>query len=163
MARSEHRVRPRRPLIALAVAVTLVLSACAGEGFTTAQRTNHGDGARADLGTQIGVENLLLLTEEEGAPGQLVGGAVNHWSQGTDVSFTAAGVEETVTVSVGAGETVLLHPDHQSIVLPAVPSAPGTNLEFQISTPEAGSVTVPVPVLDGTIDPYQDYLPTAGD
>lgn len=160
MARSEHRVRLRRPLIALTVAVTLLLSACAGE-FASSQRTNHGDGVRAELGTQIGVENLILITEDAGAPGRLVGGAVNHWSQGTEVSFTAAGIEETVTVHVGAGETVLLHPDHESIVLPAVPSAPGTNLEFQVSTPEAGSVSVPVPVMDGTIDPYQEYLPTA--
>ncbi|MGC0272254.1 hypothetical protein ACO0LV_04565 [Pseudactinotalea sp. Z1739] len=157
MARSEHHARLRRPLIAVALAVMIVLGACTPP--MTMNQYAAGDGARANLGSQVKVENLLVITEAEGSAGTLVGGVVNLWEQEAEVSLSVQDMGEAVTVTVDPAATLLLHPEHESVVLPAVPVAPGATLEVQISTDNSGSITVPVPVLDGTLDPYQDYLP----
>lgn len=157
MARSEHRARLRRPLVAVALAVMFVLGACTPP--TTMNQYAAGDGARANLGSQVKVENLLVITEAEGSAGTLVGGVVNLWEQEAEVSLSVQDLGEAVTVTVDPKATLLLHPEHESVVLPSVPVPPGATLEVQISTGNSGSVTVPVPVLDGTMDPYQDYLP----
>lgn len=158
MARSEHRARLRRPLIAVALAVMVLIGAC------TPPMTMHqyaaGDGTRGNLGSQIKVENMIVFTEAEGAEGTLVGGVVNLWSSSAEVSLSVDGLGEAVTVTVAGGDTLLLHPEHESVVLPSVPAVPGAMVDVQVSTGESGSITVPVPVLDGTIEPYQDYLPS---
>lgn len=159
MARSEHRAR-LRPLIAITVALMVLISACGVP--STAQRYAAGDGTRGDLGDQIAAENLLVLTDAAGAEGTLVGGLVNQWEQAVEVTLTFAGIDEAVTMTIDGGGTLLLHPDHHSVVLPSVPVPPGAMVDVQISTGQQGSITVPVPVLDGTLHPYQDYLPGAG-
>ncbi|HLS25928.1 MAG TPA: hypothetical protein VK063_08655 [Beutenbergiaceae bacterium] len=163
MARSEHRARLRRPLIALTLAALFLISGCGGipTGGTpmTVNQYAAGDGARGDLGNQLSLENLMVLTEDQGAPGQLVGGVVNHWEQPAEVSFTAEELGETLSATAPGGETLLLNPEQESVVLSAVPVPPGAILEMQVSTPEEGSVTIPVPVLDGTMPPYDEYLP----
>lgn len=118
-----------------------------------------GDGARGDLGEQLSLENLMVLTAEQGAPGQLVGGVVNHWERPAEVSFAAEGMGETLTATAAGGETLLLNPDQESLVFSAVPVPPGAILDLQVSSPESGSVTIPVPVLDGTMSPYDEFLP----
>ena len=157
MARSERSSRLRRPLIALVIALAFAIAGCAPD--TTMRSYAAGDGARADLANQIRAENVLIISEAEGSPGTVVGSIVNEWSQDAEVSLTVDGLGESITVTLPGSATVILSPDHESIVLPSVPVPPGAVLNVQISTTESGSVTLPIPVLDGSMDPYQDYLP----
>lgn len=159
MARSERSSRLRRPLIALIIVAALALAGCAPN--TTMRSYAAGDGARADLANQVRAENVLIVSEGEGSPGTLVGSFVNEWSQDTEVSLTVDGQGESITITLPGSATVILSPDHESIVLPSIPVPPGGVLSVQLSTTESGSVTLPIPVLDGTIDPYQDYVPDA--
>lgn len=157
MARSTRRARLRSAVVALFAAGALTLSGCAAT--ETMGTYAAGDGARAELANQIRAENILIITEAEGSPGTMTGSLVNEWSQDADVTLAVDGLGEAISLTVPGSDTVLISPDHESIELPSVPVAPGGVLDVQISTSESGSLTLPVPVLDGTIDPYQDYLP----
>lgn len=157
MARSERSARLRRPLIALIVAAALAIAGCSPN--TTMRSYAAGDGARTDLANQVRAENMLIIAEAEGSPGTLVGALVNQWSQDTQISLSVEELGESITITLPGSSTVILGPEHESVVLPSVPAPTGSVLTVQISTTESGSVTLPIPVLDGTLDPYQDYLP----
>ena len=45
---------------------------------------------------------------------------------------TVAELAEPVTVTVQGGDTLLLHPDHESVVLPSVPAAPGAMVDSTV-------------------------------
>src|SRR5699024_4760443 len=132
VARSQTRERLRRPLIAVALAVMVLISACTPP--MTMNQYAAGDGTRGNLGSQIKVENMIVFTEAEGSEGTLVGGVVNLWSSSAEVNLTVEGLGEAVTVTVDGGDTLLLGPEQESVVLPSVPAAPGAMVDIQVST-----------------------------
>ncbi|WP_175477203.1 hypothetical protein [Ruania alba] len=154
MARS-----PRRLAAVLAVAATTALGLGACSPITTMQTYAASDGVRGDLGESIRVENIMVLSSSEGAAGTLLGAVVNRGSEDTEVTLTVDGVSGGVPLSVEAGTTLLLSPEHEDVTLPTVPVPPGAVLAVQVSAPEAGSLTLDVPVLNGDIPPYDEYLP----
>jgi len=116
------------------------------------------DGARAVLGDEVTIENLLILTTAEGEPALVIGGVTNRSDEATTVTLTV-GETSPLEVSVDPHDTVLLNPANgETLILDASPTPPGTSIPVTISTPTAGSTTVQVPVLDGTLAPYDAYL-----
>ncbi|UFU07184.1 hypothetical protein [Ruania halotolerans] len=154
MARSTRRLAA-----VLALAATTALGAGACSPITTMEMYAPSDGVRADLGESIRVENLMVLSASEGGAGAVLGAVVNDGAEPTEVTLTAEGVSGGLVLSVDAGATLLLGPDHEDVTLPAVAVPPGAVLEMQVSAPEAGSTSLDVPVLDGAIPPYDEYLP----
>lgn len=156
MARSSRR-------LAAAVLLTGVtaLGASACSPIETMQPYSPSDGIRGELGEQIRVENLMILSPAEGADGTVLGAVTNTTTSPADVSFSVDGVSGALQVNVPAEGTVLLGPDHETLTLSSVPVPPGAVLDVQISTSAVGSVTLGVPVLDGTIPPYDEYVPSA--
>jgi hypothetical protein len=154
-----------RALAALAIGAAAAAGIGACSPINTQLEYAPSDGNRAELGDEIRVANLLVLTTGQGEPALVVGGVTNRTAETTTVTFTfgadEAGATESLDVQVAGRSTVLLNPSHEdgeTAILEASPVAPGANLPVTISTPTSGSTTVNVTVLDGTLAPYDTYL-----
>ena len=63
-------------------------------------------------------------------------------------------------VTVPARGTVTLGTrQEEQVRVPDVPVPPGAVLQLTVGTDRGGSVTAPVPVLDGTLPPYDPLVP----
>ena len=156
--------RMRRGLAALAIGAAAAAGIGACSPITTQLEYAPSDGSRIELGDEITVSNLLVLTTAMGEPALVVGGVTNHSAEPTTVTLDFAGAEgepQSVPVAVDGRSTTLLNPTHddgETVVLPASPGGPGVNLTVTVSTPSSGSATMNVMVLDGTLAPYDTYL-----
>lgn len=156
MARSTRRLAAA---LLLTGATALGVGACSP--ITTLNSYAPSDGVRGDLGTQLRVENLMILSPAEGAEGAVLGGLVNETTSPVDVTLAIEGVSGGQQLNVPAQDTLLLGPDHEAVTIPAVPVPPGAVVSVQVSTPESGSIALDVPVLDGTLPAYREYVPAA--
>jgi hypothetical protein len=147
----------RRSAIAAAVlGVGLVLGGCAvGNPITTQYSYAPSDGVRVQAADGVSVENLMVLTEGEGQPGHLLGAVVNHTTQDVRVSLTV-GQGSAVPVHVPAeGEVNLAD---QKVTTSSVSVPPGATVPGTVSADGTGEISVEVPVLDGTLPAYDQYL-----
>lgn len=159
-----HARRMRRTLAALAIGAAAAAGVGACSPITTDLQYSPSDGSRVEVGDEVTVSNLLVLGTAAGEPALVVGGVTNHSSEATTVTLELAGPAgepETVTVQVAGRSTTLLDPTHENgetVTLSASPAAPGANLTVTVSTPTAGSATMNVMMLDGTLAPYDTYI-----
>jgi hypothetical protein len=139
-----------------AAAGALFLAACAPT--TTNLEYAPSDGARVEISDELLGHNLLVVSEGDGAQGAVVGALSNR--SGEDVTFVLeAEGAFPVDVPVAAGQTVYLGTDDGfEALLDTVSVAPGGDLESSLT---AGDTTEEffLPVLDGTLPEYADYLP----
>lgn len=106
-------------------------------------------------------ENIMLLASETGGDARLLGGLVNGTNEDIEVAVGFAGGAQTV-IEIPANSTVLLDGSAANdVVLPNVPVAPGSFADLSLTTPSRGTVTVKVPVLDGTLAEYEPFVPGA--
>lgn len=147
----------RRSAIAAAVlGVGLVLGGCAvANPITTQFSYAPSDGVRVQAADGVSVENLLVLTEGEGKPGHLLGAVVNHTTQDVRVTLTV-GQGSAIPVRVPAEGEVNL--TDQKATTSSVSVPPGATVPATVSADGTGEISVEVPVLDGTIPPYDEYL-----
>lgn len=164
MAKRSVRANRLGALI-LSLGLAAGLSACSP--VHTLDIFDPSDGVRAVLGDDVKATNLLVLTEAEGAPGTLVGSLTNTTLGELEVTVTV-GDADPIVVDLDAGHTAYLTPrnpefDGTSFAfdaqVSAVAAAPGATVLVSVATPSGGSVDVQVPVLDGTLEPYDEYLP----
>jgi hypothetical protein len=157
---------PRLPRLTSVAAVGLALAVAGCSPITTAEPYAASDGIRVELGEQVRGQNLMILTRAAGEPGVLLGGLVNDGETATDVTVTIG--SETVLLAIDAGQTVLLGAPGatstsnlgvEEVAIASVPGAPGSFTDVRIETPESGSVTVGVPILDGTLESYEPVTP----
>ncbi|QHT58034.1 hypothetical protein GXP71_19395 [Cellulomonas sp. H30R-01] len=154
---------PRLLAIAGATAAALALAGCSATNpITTQDEYAASDGVRVTVG-EIRGDNLMVLSDGDGAPGVLHGGLVNDGSEDERVTFTFEGSEPT-TVDVPAGATVLLDgtdgDDRADVRLAAVETIPGGLVSLTLGTDTWGASTFDVPVLDGTLPEYAGLVPT---
>jgi hypothetical protein len=156
----------RLPRLITVAAAGLALALTGCSPITTTKPYAASDGIRVQLGDQVRGQNLMIVTSAEGEAGVLLGGLVNDGSTATNVTVTVG--SETVQLALEAGQTVLLSaPDAtptstlgvEEVLISSVPGPPGSLTDVRIETPEAGSVTVGVPVLDGTLESYEPVIP----
>lgn len=155
-----HARRLSRALAALAIGAAAAAGIGACSPITTQLQYAPSDGNRVELGDEVTISNLLVLTSGEGEPALVVAGLTNHTADATTVSMTF-GESDTVDVRVEGNSTVLLNPAHEdglTTTLAASPVPPGANLAVTVSSPTAGTAPVNVTVLDGTLPPYDEYL-----
>lgn len=158
--------RPRTPrLLALAgaTAAALALAGCSATNpITTQDEYAASDGVRVTVG-EIRGDNLMVLSDGDGAPGVLHGGIANDGSEDERVTLTFEGAEPT-TVDVPAGGVVLLDgtdaDGRVDVRLAAVDTIPGGLVSLTFGTDTWGSSTLSVPVLDGTLPEYAGLVPT---
>lgn len=147
-------------------ALAVALAGCSP--ITTQVPYAASDGVQAQVGDQVKAENLLIVTAAEGEPGVLLGGLTNLGDEATAVTVTIGA--QSVDIPLEPSQTALLGATEatesdsltvQDVAIDAVAAAPGDVTDISLSTPRAGSVTVAVPVLDGTLEQYAALVPTA--
>lgn len=125
------------------------------------------DGVQVELSNSVKATNLLVLTRAEGEAGTLVGSLTNLTESAAEVTVQV-GAADPIEVSLEAGVTAYLTPkltEYEAGMIfvearvSAVDSAPGSTIPVTITTPADGTTNIQVPVLDGTLEPYADYLP----
>lgn len=153
--------RTFRTVAALSLAAAAsTAAACAP--VTTLIEYAPSDGVRAEVGEAVTVNNLLILTEAANSPALVVGAVTNHTDGPVQVTLTFADGVSTAIAAPAAG-TVLLNPANEAgetVIIDDGVAAPGATAPVTITTADSGSVTVEVPVLDGDIAPYGEYLDT---
>ncbi|VTR78769.1 hypothetical protein [Cellulomonas hominis] len=156
MARS--RRTSARPVAVGAVAVlAAVLSGCSATNpITTEVAYSASDGVRASLG-DLTAENLLLVAAAADEPGALQGALSNRGDEALTVELATE--SSTERIRVDSGETLLLGGTEGEDVLLETPEGPGATTEMTLTTDAGGTVSVQVPVLDGTLPEYADLVP----
>lgn len=150
----------RTPLATAVVVGALALAGCSvANPITTAMPYAPSDGVRVEVTDGVTVENLMVLTDGEGEEGHVLGAVVNRSSEDVEVTITLGEDGGSVPVDVAAGESVNLA--EAGITTAAVGAAPGAVLDATVGATGSGDVAAAVPVLDGTIPPYDEYLDQA--
>lgn len=140
--------------------LALAISACSP--VLTMKPYASSDGARISWGegvSDVRGENVIILAGEQGGEGRMVGGLTNTTGEAVTVTFGFdGGVPQEVTIDPRS--TVLLDGSaERDVILTDVPVAPGSTATMRFETPSLGSVTLPIPVLDGTLGEYADLVP----
>lgn len=139
-------------------AAALLMSGCAV--FSPVQTdVNYlpGDGTQLEM-PGLGLRNLVVITDELGAPGVLVGQAVNLGDVPIQVTFAVEGSSTPAAATVPAFAATPIAQTPTRVDIDSVPAAPGGMVTMVIATREAGQNLVQVPVLraegqyDGLLD-----------
>lgn len=151
----------RGKLAIAAAAIGVGLLSVTGCGFVNAQQTTHqyaaSDGIKADLGA-LQLRNILIVASGENEPGRVIGAVFNTSS--SDATLTMSGANGAQTeIPVRANSEVFLNDSADAAILSTAGAIPGGLTPVTIRT-GSDSATVNVPVLDGTLPEYAQYLPT---
>ncbi|MEV7607274.1 hypothetical protein AB0N65_17720 [Paenarthrobacter sp. NPDC089322] len=151
----------RGKLAIAAAAIGVGLLSVTGCGFVNAQQTNHqysaSDGIKADLG-QLQLRNILIVASGENEPGRVIGAVFNN--SGSDATLTISGSNGAQTeIPVKANSETYLNTGSDAAILSTAGTIPGGLTPVTIRS-GSDSATVNVPVVDGTLPEYQEYLPT---
>ena len=101
------------------------------------------------------------MVPEKGGTGIVIGQAVNRSTSAVDVTFTVEGAPTPATVAVPASSGKTLSDAATGIEIPGIPVAPGEMVQMTVTTDEAGSNIVTVPVL-ANIGYYKDLTASSG-
>ncbi|MHA7208731.1 hypothetical protein [Arthrobacter sp. MDT1-65] len=135
----------------LVAAAMLVLTGCATGGEDNWNSTAVGDDKSVG---EVDLRSVLLVTRDEGEPARILGTLENNGDQAVDITISDS--DEETTLTIPAQGSVPL--DSVDTVLRTAGDAPGARTTLTATT-DAGDVDLLVPVVDGTLDPYQPYLP----
>ncbi len=167
--------RPASSLARLApaaLAAGLLLTGCSATNpMLTQLDYDASDGLAVELGDVRGI-NILVVASAEGEPGVLVGALTNESDEDTTVELTLTGEEGAAgdpvsvdlpafgTVSFGGAESTEGRVQAEDVEFEQVPARPGAFVELQVRIDTGETATRRVPVLDGTIPPYDELLPS---
>lgn len=148
--------------VQLAVAGTAVLAILGATGCsaTSLQATTIQYAASDGIVERVGpvlLRNILIITSEEGEPGTLLGTMFNE--SDSSVQVTIEGENETSQITIEAnGKYVFEDEVDDDGTLQGISEIPGSlvDLEFSVNSENA---TFRVPVLDGTLEEYREYVP----
>ena len=158
--------------VLLAAALGVGLLTATGCGYINPQQTSiqysASDGVRADVGS-IQLRNVLIAstgkvgsgsaqTASPDAPGRLIGSIFNTSSNSATVTFSTPS-SGTVHLDVAPKATIRLENSPIPVDFTKVGGVPGSLVDVSISV-DGTTQTVKIPVLDGTLEQYRQYLPT---
>jgi hypothetical protein len=156
--------RGQRGKLAMATAALGIgLLSVTGCGYINPQQTAEqyaaSDGTMADLGP-LQLRNIMVISDGEDKPGRVIGAVYN--TSPKDASLTISGADGSQTkVPVKQNSYLLLEGANEAI-LSKSGAKPGSIVELNISEDATNETAkFKVPVLDGTIVDYKEYLPAA--
>jgi len=159
--------RGQRGKLAMATAALGIgLLSVTGCGYTNPQQTaKHyaaSDGTQANVGP-LQLRNMMIISDGEDKPGRVVGAVYNSSSE--DVTLTIAGTAGSQTrVPVKQNSYTLLNDSTDEAILSTTGGAPGSLVEVSITEDGTNqNAKFKVPVLDGTIADYEQYLPAGSE
>lgn len=157
----------------LAVGATLLSTSGCGfiNTFNGQQPTtivyNASDGVSLDMepqGNRFVARNLMLISTGDGQPGRLLGTVMNLSNEDLvfELDYGMDGVQNTV-INLPANSQVRFEDDANKVIVPSVDVLPGQTLTSAQGIIGSDTQGLNLPVLDGTLDEYEDYLPNAAD
>ncbi|WP_349897740.1 hypothetical protein [Parafrigoribacterium soli] len=159
-------MRARRAAsVVLAAAVLLSTAGCTFFApQTTLKPYDPSDGVNTQIG-DVYIRNVLLLSDHSG-DASLLANVVNESDNGVKVSFQYEGkkgkVDDSVFANPGKVSSVGGFTDEQ-LVLHGVDAKPGTLFPIFVQYGDQTGKQLLVPVLDGTLKPYNELLPKKSD
>ena len=141
----------------IALAVLGVSSCSAVNEQATVREYSPSDGIVENVG-EVELRNLLVVSNGDGEAGRVLGTVVNASPDNVEFSLAMGGT--TLEWTIESGDKVIFEdaPADQTTV-PNVDVLPGTGLRADASD-GAETVELNVPVVDGTLEDYREYLPT---
>lgn len=145
-------------MVAVSTVALMSLAACSAiSPITTQFQYSASDGLPVDLGVVQG-HNLLLVTEGAGQPAILLGSFTNAGDQDVRVTISLS-ADEAQQVWVPAGGLKLLIPEEEITRVSGIATAaPGLVAPVAFTTDSVGTITLQVPVMDGTLPEYRDLI-----
>ncbi|MDJ0357905.1 hypothetical protein [Paenarthrobacter sp. PH39-S1] len=153
----------RISLIALIGVGALAVSGCSYiNPQSTGQIYSASDGVRTDLG-KLELRNILVVSSGKDKPGRIIGAVFNTSDTGITLTISGSGGSQT-RISVKANEPYYLNETTDASILSSVSAMPGATETLTLSqdgSAEPKTAELTVPVLDGTLKEYQQYIPRA--
>lgn len=144
------------------VALTVALLSATGCGYIYHQPTTihyaASDGVNADV-ADVDFRNIMVIAENKDSNGRILGTILNNGDKDATVEMHFA--TGTKTLTVPAKQEVRLEDDAHKIIVSPAGEAPGMMLEGTKVSVGSDSTSINVPVLDGTLEEYKQYLPNA--
>lgn len=148
-------------------ALALTVSGCQYTSEITTMKTyDPGDGVSAQIGA-LHVNDLLVIAQQQGGPGNVVGLAINGSGQPERISVSTVqagqqgGGSGAAAVDVPANGTAqLTSGSGQALSVPAVQVPPGAMVQLLVRS-NTGQTVVDVPVLPAQ-GYYANYGPAGG-
>jgi hypothetical protein len=147
--------------VALGAAVVLGATGCS---MISPQATTiayaPSDGITIDGTGPLKLRNVLIVANDEGTAGNLIGAIVNESSSPQTLTIDIREGEITDSIRVPANDTVSLGADDTDpLLIEGLDAKPGTDLAVYFSAGEQGSLAT-VPVLDGGLDYLAPFVPS---
>jgi len=144
--------------LALGAAVVLGTTGC---NRLTPQATtiqySASDGVNVPDSGPLTVRNALIIANEDGTLGNLVAAVVN--STDDDLTLNVSIDGQAQKLEVGANSSVSLGVDSAAMLFDDV-GKPGADVDVSFQSGEGEGVRISVPILDGTLPYYTQFVPT---
>lgn len=159
--------RGQRGKLAMATAALGIgLLSVTGCGYINPQATTASyaasDGTQANVGP-LQLRNMLIVSGGEDKPGRVIGAVYNSSSEDVTLVIAGAGGSQT-QIPVKPNSYTLLNDSADEAILSSTGGIPGSLVEVRISEDSSNqNTTFKVPVVDGTITDYKQYLPAGSE
>lgn len=147
--------------IAVGAALTLGATGCSlvAPQATTIQYS-ASDGVNVPDSGPIDVRNAMVIADDEGTNGNFIAAFVNPTLEDQTVIFGFGTASAELVIE--AGDTLSLGVDgNDPILLEGIDTPPGAQLSMSFQSGDGEGVTIDVPVLDGSLPYYEEYVPEA--
>ncbi|WP_309080828.1 hypothetical protein [Zhihengliuella sp.] len=152
-----QKTRGRRALAAVALGLVALSATGCGAINDQATATEYAasDGVNFTAG-DVEVRNLMLVTTGANAETRVLANVINGSDQSAELELGING--SSVTIEIPADTTVPLSEDDHKATVPAAGAIPGSMIPVDV-TVGSESTEQSVPVIDGTLEEYRQYLP----
>jgi hypothetical protein len=149
--------RVQQSVAAGAVLLMLGVSGCS---FTAEQFTANpyapSDGIVKDIGPVL-LRNILVVGRDDETAGRLIGTVFNTSDEPVDLAISAGGASTTITIE-GQGQIRFEEETADDATLEGIEDIPGSLIDMDFEV-EGDQATFQVPVLDGTLEEYREFVP----
>lgn len=145
--------------IAVGAALTLGATGCSmiSPQATTIQYS-ASDGVNVPPSGPLDIRNAMLIADESGTAGNFLAAIVNDTDE--DHTLVLGFGDETTTLEVPARDSVSLGVDgEEPILFENIDTVPGGTLAMSFQSGDAEGVRTEVPVLDGQLPYYTEFVP----
>ncbi|GER22867.1 hypothetical protein NCCP1664_13640 [Zafaria cholistanensis] len=152
-----QKIRGRRAVAAAALAV--IALGATGCGSINKQATTlqyaASDGIVFDV-ADLKARNLMLVTGSATEEARLIGTVVNATDAPQTLELKVG--SHTASIRVPAKTSLKLEDDANEVVIPTATAEPGADADA-VATAGSASTEVSIPVVNGALEEYRQYLP----
>lgn len=155
--KSAPKNRVQQAVTAGAVVVLLGTSGCSlYADQTTREIYSPSDGIVSDLG-DLRLRNIMIVGTADGSDGRFIGTIANTGDQDADITIDTGSASTEITVEALTDFKFEDETDDDA-TLEGLDTTPGARIPVEFTVNGEAS-TVGVPVLDGTLEEYREFVP----